>query len=156
MLCVTNANPARCTDFRRVKQHPIANPYKTQWRSARGPYYLGVGTISDSLSLLVLSAPPRTREDKNNLPYGTRNIREEHLVGPPSSCSLHDRPLLEPRRPPLHRCLFRTTLHLRDRSISIGRRIERSITSDAGRAELRLPEERHIRPDGVVLRQAYS
>ena len=50
MLCVTNANPARCTDFRRVKQHPIANPYKTQWRSARGPYYLGVGTISDSLS----------------------------------------------------------------------------------------------------------
>jgi hypothetical protein len=56
MLCVTNANPARCTDFRRVKQHPIANPYKTQWRSARGPYYLGVGTISDSLSLSVRTA----------------------------------------------------------------------------------------------------
>ena len=73
---------------------------------------------------------------------------------PSSSGPLDDRPLFQARRPPLHRFLFRTAFHLRDCSISIGRRIERSITSDAGRAELRFPEQRHIRPDGIVLRQA--
>ena len=97
-----------------------------------------------------------TKKDKS-LPYGAPHVREEHLVGPPSSRSLHDRPLFQARRPPLHRfSLGRRPLHLRDRSISIGRRIERSITSDAGRAELRFPEQRHIRTDWIVLRQADS
>ena len=95
------------------------------------------------------------KKRQENLPYGAPHVREEHLVGPPSSRPLDDRPLFQARRPPLHRfSLGRRPLHLRDRSISIGRRIERSITSDAGRPELRFPEERHIRPDRIVLRQA--
>ena len=33
--------------------YPSRDTVATQWRRVRGPYYLGVGSISDSLSLFL-------------------------------------------------------------------------------------------------------
>ena len=96
-----------------------------------------------------------TKKTKN-LPYGAPHVREEHLVGPSSSCSLHDRPLLQARRPPLHGLGLGRPLHLRDGPIGISRFIEGPVAGHAGRAELRFAEQRHIRSDGIVFRQADS
>ena len=103
-----------------------------------------------TIKISVLPATRTRKEDKNNLPYGAPHVREEHLVGPSSSGPLDDRPLFQARRPPLHWCLFRRPLHLRDGPIGISRFIEGPVAGDAGRSQFRFAEERHIGTHRVV------